>query len=276
MLVDLHLHTIASDGRCTAVELAELAVASGVSVMGVTDHDTVAACRDVAAAARQRGVEAITGIEFTAVEAGRDVHMLGYFLDIDDAGLLEFLATQRRKRIDRVERLAERLNELGLPVDVSPFLTAVATRGQSVGRPQVADAMIAAGHVANRRQAFDRWLAAGRPAFVEREGAVPERVIDIAHAAGGLVSLAHPGRTALEDQRIGQLVAAGLDAIEVYHPDHDAPAVAHYAELADRLGTLRTGGTDFHGDPSYPQTVGSVTLPAESWDRLRDAARCRQ
>jgi len=273
LLVDLHLHTIASDGRSTPVELAELAAAAGVSVIAVTDHDTVTACRDVAAAARERGVDAIAGIEFTAVEGGRDVHMLGYFLDVDDAHLIEFLGTQRRTRIARVERLAERLTELGMPVDVSPFLTAVATRGQSIGRPQVADAMIAAGHVANRREAFDRWLGAGKPAFVEREGASPERVIDIAHAAGGVISLAHPGRTGLDDQRIGQLVAAGLDAIEVYHPDHDADAVARYAELANQLGTLRTGGTDFHGDPSYPQTVGSVTLPPEYWDRLRDAAQ---
>lgn len=272
-MVDLHLHTIASDGRSTPVELVELAAASGVSVIAVTDHDTVAACRDVVAAAHARGIEAISGIEFTAVEGGRDVHMLGYFLDADDPRLLEFLVTQRQMRITRIERIAQRLAELGMSVDVGPFLTAVATRGMSIGRPQVADAMIAAGYVANRREAFDRWLGSGKPAFVEREGAPPERVIDIAHAAGGLISLAHPGRTGFEDQRIGELVAAGLDAIEVYHPDHDADTVARYDELANRLGTLQTGGTDFHGDPSYPQTVGSVTLPPEHWERLRHAAR---
>jgi predicted metal-dependent phosphoesterase TrpH len=276
MLVDLHLHTIASDGRSTPAELVELAVAGAVSVIAVTDHDTVSACRDVADAAREHGIEAITGIEITAVEDGRDVHMLGYFIDIDDPALLDFLATQRRTRLERIERVARRLAELGMPVDVGPFLTAVATRGLSIGRPQVADAMIAGGHVASRREAFDRWLGAGRPAFIEREGQPPERVIEIAHAAAGVISLAHPGRTALEDERISQLAAAGLDALEVYHSDHDAQAVNRYGALADRLGILRTGGTDFHGDPNSPLTVGTVTLPAADWERLRAAAARRR
>ena len=243
--------------------------------MAVTDHDTVTSCRDVIESARGRGIDAITGIEITAVEAGRDIHMLGYFLDIDDAGLAEFLAAQRQTRVARVERIAQRLGELGMPVDFTLFLAAAATRGQSIGRPQVADAMIAGGYVTSRRDAFDRWLGAGRPAFIERAGPSPESVIEIVHAARGLISLAHPGRTCLPDSRVSQLVAAGLDALEVYHSDHDADTVSRYAALADRLGTLRSGGSDFHGDPGYPLTVGSVSLPPEHWDRLRTAAQHR-
>jgi len=271
--VDLHLHTTASDGRSTPIELVELAAAAGVSVMAVTDHDTVASCRDVADAARERGIEAIAGIEITAVERGRDVHMLGYFFDLADNGLRDFLVTQRQFRVSRLERVAVRLAELGMPVNLTPFMTAAATLGRSIGRPQVADAMIAAGYVKGRREAFERWLGTGRPGFVDREGAPPERVIEIVHTARGLISLAHPGRTALEDQRISQLVAAGLDALEVYHSDHDAETIERYATLADQLGALRTGGTDFHADPSDALTVGTVTLPAEYWDRLRAAAQ---
>ena len=240
--------------------------------MAVTDHDTVASCREVAEAARKRGIEAITGIEITAVEAGWDVHMLGYFLDIDDPGLRAFLAGQRQTRIKRVERIAQRLGELGLAVDVAQLLIK-ATRGRSIGRPQVADAMVAGGHVTSRRDAFDRWLGAGRPAYIEREGAPPESVIEIVLAAKGVLSLAHPGRTGLADERLSQLVAAGLDALEVYHSDHDADTVSRYAALADRLGALRSGGSDFHGDPASPLTVGSVSLPLEHWDRLRTAQR---
>ena len=276
MIVDLHLHTTASDGRCTPAELVEIAAANRVSVLAVTDHDTVNSCPDVAAMARAHGIEAISGIEITAVESGRDVHMLGYFIDIQDAGLRDFLASQRQTRVVRVERVAQRLAELGMPIDVSPFITAALTSGQSIGRPQVADAMIAAGHLTSRRDAFSRWLGAGRPAFVPRDGALPERVIEIVHSAGGVISLAHPGRTGLDDQRITQLVAAGLDAIEVYHSDHDESTVARYAVLADELGALRTGGSDFHGDPSYPLTVGSVSLPSEYWNRLRAAAPSRR
>lgn len=274
-MVDLHLHTVASDGRLTPAELVDLAAANGVSVMAVTDHDTVASCRDVLDAAARRGIEAVAGIEITAVEAGRDVHMLGYFFDTEHAALRDFLATQRKSRAARVGRIVQRLAELGLPVDVDPVIAAAAARGRTIGRPQVADGMIAAGHVASRREAFERWLGSGRPAFIARDGAAPEVVIGIVHAAGGLISLAHPGRTGLDDQRIGQLVAAGLDAIEVYHSDHPAETVARYAALAERLGILRTGGSDFHGDPSYPLTVGSVSLPAEHWVTLRDASQHR-
>jgi 3',5'-nucleoside bisphosphate phosphatase len=275
LLVDLHLHTTASDGRLTPAELVQHAAAAGVNVMAVTDHDTVAACRDIARYARGRGIDAISGIEITAVEDGRDVHMLSYFVDVADAGLAGFLTAQRETRLDRLRRIAVRLTELGLPVDVSTVLKAAAATGRSVGRPLIADAMIACGYVATRREAFDVWLGGGRPAFLPRDGARPEDVIAVAHAAGGIISLAHPGRTALADERIRELVAAGLDAIEVYHSDHDAAQITQYAALADELGILRTGGSDFHGDPANPTTIGGTSLPAEQWERLRASTSTR-
>ena len=271
-MIDLHLHTTASDGRLTPAELVALAASAGIAVMAVTDHDTVASCAEIVTHARQRGIDAITGIEITAVEDGRDVHMLGYFIDVADPGLAEFLTSQRQTRLDRVRRIAERLNELGLPVDVEPALHAAVDGGRSVGRPQVADAMIAKGYVASRREAFDVWLAGGRPAFVPRQGATPERVIEIVHDARGVMSLAHPGRTALTDDRIRNLVLAGLDALEVYHSDHDAALVSRYAALADDLRVLRTGGSDFHGDPASSLRIGGSSLPLEHWERLRASA----
>jgi len=275
VLVDLHLHTTASDGRLTPAELVAHAAAAGVTVMAVTDHDTVAACADVARHARARDIDAVPGIEITAVEDGRDVHLLGYFIDTADPGLTEFLVAQRQIRLERLRRIALRLNELGLPVDVDPVISAATDTGRTVGRPQIADAMIASGYVANRREAFDVWLGGGRPAFVPRGGATPERVITVVHAAGGRISLAHPGRTGLADDRVRQLVTAGLDALEVYHSDHDAALVARYASLADDLGVLRTGGSDFHGDPASLLTIGRSSLPPEHWDRLRMSAAAR-
>ena len=274
-MIDLHLHTTASDGRLTPAELVAHAVAAGVTVMAATDHDTVASCAAIAAHARERGIQAITGIEITAVEQGRDVHMLAYFIDVADAGLTEFLVSQRETRLRRVRQIAARLTELGIPVDVEPVLRVAADTGQSVGRPQVADAMISKGYVATRREAFDVWLAGGRPGFVARQGAPPERVIEVAHAARGVISLAHPGRTALSDDRIRDLVTAGLDALEVYHSDHDAALVERYAALADDLGALRTGGSDFHGDPASPLRIGASSLPPEQWERLRESVAAR-
>jgi predicted metal-dependent phosphoesterase TrpH len=271
-VIDLHLHTTASDGRCTPDELVERASRAGVTVMAVTDHDTVAAISEVRRAAQASGIEVIDAIEITAVESGRDVHLLGYFIDPNDLQLDAFLAQQRAQRITRVEALARRLAQLGMPIDVGPLLMqAREGGGRSVGRPQVARAMVAAGYVADTREAFDRWLAADRPAFVPRDGAPPRSVIDIVHAAGGLVSLAHPGQTQV-DAQISAYVRAGLDAIEIYHPDHDAAAVDRYRHIALQLELLATGGSDFHGDADHGWEPGTVALPAIEWIRLRNAA----
>jgi 3',5'-nucleoside bisphosphate phosphatase len=269
--IDLHLHTTASDGRSTPAGLVSIASRVGLTVMAVTDHDTVAAVREVQAEGAGAGIEVVPGIEVTAVENGHDVHMLGYFLHPDDAALAGFLARQRETRVTRIEAIGRRLAELGLPVDVAALLAeAGAGGGRSIGRPQVARAMMAAGHVAGVREAFDRWLGRDRPAFVPRTGASPEEVIHILHRAGALVSLAHPGRTRI-DGRIPALRDAGLDALEVYHSDHDERLVARYAAMASDLGLLRTGGSDFHGDPVYGVEPGGATLPPREWERLLEA-----
>lgn len=268
--IDLHLHTTASDGRCSPLELVAHARAGGVTVMAATDHDTTAASAEVRAEAREHGIETITGIEVTAVESGRDVHVLGYFIDPADAALSAFLATQRARRIARVETIAMRLAELGVPVDVTDVLaTARQHPSRSVGRPQVARAMVAAGHVADTRAAFDQWLAEGLPAFIPRDGAPPEEVIAIIHRAGGIASLAHPGKTRI-DSRLLALKDAGLDALEVFHPDHDEAAASRYTRLAEDMNLLMTGGSDFHGDPAHGRSPGSVTLPLPHWERLLD------
>jgi predicted metal-dependent phosphoesterase TrpH len=272
--VDLHLHTTASDGRCSPTALVEQAAAGGVTVIAVTDHDTTAAVHEVQAAARECGIEAITGIEITAVEAGRDIHVLGYFVDPLDGPLAEFLVRQRASRIARVETIAEKLAALGMSIDVAAVIADAQGRsGRSVGRPQVARAMVASGHVKDIKEAFDRFLAQDGPVFVPRTGASPEEVVAIIHAAGGLASLAHPGRTRI-DARIRDLRDAGLDAIEVFHSDHDSGLVERYAEMSRTLDLLVTGGSDFHGDPGHGLTPGSAGLPAAEWSRL-SAARDR-
>jgi hypothetical protein len=272
LTIDLHLHTTASDGRCTPQELVDRAAAARLDVMAVTDHDTTAAVAGVRAAAHARGIEVITGIEITAVEDGRDVHILGYFIDPGYAPLAGFLARQRTQRIARVTAIGDRLAQLGMPIDIVPMVAqAREDGGRSIGRPQIARAMVAAGHVASTRDAFDRWLGTGCPAFVPRAGAPPGEVIALVHAAGGAASLAHPGQTAI-DTRIPALCLSGLDALEVYHPDHDAASTRRYRELATRLTVLVTGGSDFHGDPSHGVEPGSVTLPEDAWRRFRDSA----
>jgi predicted metal-dependent phosphoesterase TrpH len=267
-LIDLHLHTTASDGRCTPAELVRLARAASLTVIAATDHDTTAAVGDVGRSAALEGIEAIAGIEVTAVEDGRDVHVLGYFIDPDRAELQQFLAAQRAHRLARVREIAARLDALGMPVDIETVL-ADATRdpSRSVGRPQIARAMIAGGYVTTVDEAFARWLGRECPAFVPRVGASPEVVIATIHEAGGLASLAHPGRTDI-DERITSLRDAGLDALEAFHSDHDEAARERYARLARSLGLQVTGGSDFHGDPARATCPGSTTLPAAHWRAL--------
>jgi predicted metal-dependent phosphoesterase TrpH len=270
-LIDLHLHTTASDGRLTPTELVRRAAACGVRILAVTDHDTTDGIDEAAAESVRHGLQVIPGIEVTAVEGGRDIHMLGYFFDARDERLMRFLTGQRATRITRIEAMAARLGELGLPVDVQPVLEDARTHhGRSVGRPTLARAMVDAGHVTTMREAFDLWLGQDRPAFVERAGPSPEIVINVLHDAGGVVSLAHPGRTKI-DARIAPLRNAGLDAIEAYHSDHDEPTTQEYVAVARQLDLLVSGGSDFHGHPGHGLEPGASTLPQSDWERLSSA-----
>jgi predicted metal-dependent phosphoesterase TrpH len=216
----------------------------------------------------------VPGIEISAVADGRDVHVLGYFIDTSCASLRAFLDSQRQERDRRVREMGDRLAALGFPIDVSPILQD-ASAGRSVGRPQIAAAMLDAGYVRTRDEAFDRFLEFGGPAFVARRGAAPEAVVGIIHECGGIASLAHPGVTK-RDALIATLAAAGIDALEARHSDHDPPTEAHYRGLAADFGLLVTGGSDFHGDTGHRTPhLGTVTLPAEDFAPLRSAASRR-
>jgi len=265
-VIDLHLHTTASDGTETPVELVNTCRAAGLTTIGVTDHDTVAAVADVEAAARVAGLGFVAGIEITAAWSDRDIHILGYFLDADSADLAAFLGAQREDRVRRARAIAVRLEDLGVPIDMEALIAR--TKGRPVLRPQIAAALVAAGHVADEQEAFDRFIAEGRPAFVPRAGATPADVVRAVRDAGGVSSLAHPGVTNA-DGLIPELVAAGLDALEVYHVDHTEADTARYRDRARQCGLAVTGGSDYHGVRSHhAYGLGLVTLPAEDFDAL--------
>jgi len=275
-MIDLHTHTTASDGRCTPVELVARAAAAGVTVLSVTDHDTVDACQAVDAACVLARITFVPGIEITAVRDEVDVHLLGYFIDAESSGLRVFLAEQRQRRLDRVGRIIVQLETLGLHLDASAILRPAIDRpGISIGRPAVARALVAAGYVTTSSEAFASWLSRGRPAYVPREGAAPDHVIAQIHDAGGIASLAHPGLLR-RDEWIAGFAASGLDAIEAYHTSHDDEATGRYRSMAHRLRLGMSGGSDYHADESHGSArPGSVSLPAHAFDDLRDRATSR-
>jgi predicted metal-dependent phosphoesterase TrpH len=275
-MIDLHTHTTASDGRCSPADLVARAAAAGVTVLSVTDHDTVEACEAAGRACAAAGIGFVTGIEITAVRDEVDVHVLGYFLDWRSPTLRVFLAEQRQRRIDRVARMIARLDQLGLRLDSGAILRpAIDQPGTSIGRPAIARALVTAGYVSDTNEAFAQWLSRGRPGFVAREGAPIEQVISQIHGAGGVASLAHPGLLR-RDPWIADLASCGLDAIEVYHTRHDETLTDHYRCMAQRLELGVSGGSDYHADESHGAVhPGSVSLPADAFDQLRERATSR-
>jgi predicted metal-dependent phosphoesterase TrpH len=273
-VIDLHLHTTASDGKATPRELVQRARQAGLTTISVTDHDTIAALADAASAAAAAGVAFVPGIEITTLWNGTDVHVLGYFFDVQARPLLKFLATQREDRVRRVERIGATLGALGFPVDLRALLDRAAREPErSIGRPQIAQSLVEAGHVASTREAFDRFLAEGRAAFLPRHAPPPRFAIELIASADGISSLAHPG-TLGRDEIVPALARQGLTAIEAYHTDHGPDAIARYLALAGRYGLAVTGGSDYHAEPEYgAQALGSVTLPGPAFDRLVEVAR---
>jgi len=268
-VIDLHLHTTASDGRSAPADLIREASLVGIRILAVTDHDTVAAHEEARAAGRALGVAVIGGIEVTAVDAGRDVHVLGLFLERPDRPFLTFLETQRGNRRRRVAEIVARLAGVGVHLSLSDVLeTGTPGTGRAIGRPAVAQALVAGGHVASVAEAFDRYLADGRPGFVPRQGVDPPTVVGHLTRVGAVAAMAHPGKTGRDDL-IGPMVDAGMAAIEVFHPDHSPEDVARYAQLAADRGLLRTGGSDYHGSGSGRTAgFGRVGLPEADYQAL--------
>jgi predicted metal-dependent phosphoesterase TrpH len=261
-VIDLHLHTTASDGRCDPPTLVRLAWQAGLRTIAVTDHDTMAGVPDATRAGRDFNIRVVAGIEITAVLDDGDVHVLGYFLEPDNRELTIFLEAQRADRVERARAMAVRLAELGKPIDLDALLRPLATRPDwSVGRPAIAHALVAAGHVSTPAAAFQQLIGEGCPAWMPRKGAAPADVIRTIAKAGGVASLAHPGLIG-RDELIEGWIRDGLPAIEVHHSEHSAADVTRYTSLARQFGLAITGGSDYHGDDRNGRSsLGTISLP---------------
>lgn len=265
--VDLHAHTTFSDGVLTPEALVARAIEKRLAALAVTDHDTVEAVPRARSAAGAT-LELIPGIEMSTAFEGADLHILGYYVNPEHGALRERLLRFQQERRERALSIVERLRELGAPVDLEAVLE-LAGPGV-VGRPHVAEAMVRAGLVADFDDAFDRYLGSQAPAYVPRPAFSPGEAIALIHAADGVSVLAHPG-SQMPDSVIERLRTSGLRGLEVWHPQHGNATVRRYRALAERLGLLETGGSDFHGEHRSVD-LGELPVPVTVLDPLKAAA----
>ncbi len=263
--VDLHAHSTASDGALAPAEGVRIAHAAGLSAYALTDHDTLAGIPEAQATADTLGIRLVPGVEMSVHQGTEEVHLLGLHIrDVSDLqARLEGIRGFRRARAETIVTL---LNAAGVAVTFDAVLTESA--GGAIGRPHVARAMVAGGYVRDMREAFDKWLAAGRPAYVDKERLDIAEGIRMIHEAGGIAVYAHPG-TDGRREKIEPLAAAGLDGIEVKHPSHSREDELRLASLAAFFGLVVSGGSDWHGATNGTRVLGAMHVPA-SWLDLQD------
>jgi 3',5'-nucleoside bisphosphate phosphatase len=273
MRIDLHTHSSVSDGTDAPAELVRKALAVGLDVVALTDHDTFDGLDEAVAEGERLGLGVVRGMELSCSRRGSSVHVLAYGADPASPELAAEMARVRDGRLGRLAGVLRKLAELGVPVSEAEVMAQVGN-SPSVGRPHIADALIAAGHVRDRQEAFDRFLADGGPAHVHRYTIEVDRGIDLVHEAGGLAVIAHPwgrGRERLLPPNVLQDLARdhGLDGIEVDHQDHDSDARRRLRALAESLGLLATGSSDYHGTGKLDHDLGCNTTDAAVFTEMQ-------
>lgn len=269
-VVDLHVHSTASDGSLSPRQLIDLSVQAGLAAISITDHDSIDGCREIIETGTPLPIEFMTGVEVSAaypVEFPRSgsLHILGYGIDINHPALNEHLKNQQQSRNQRCPQIVQRLNDLGIPLRLDEVV--VLSGGDQVGRPHIARALKKNGWVTSVNEAFDKYIGKQGPAYVEKERLACELTLDLIDQAGGIPVLAHPGLIDTADHKeveelVNILTAKGLKGLEVFYPGHSDEQTRFYTDLTARYNLLPTGGTDFHGaiNPEIKLGVGTGDL----------------
>jgi len=272
--IDLHTHSNRSDGTFEPAEVVRLAAARGLDVVALTDHDTTDGLAEALATGAEVGVEVVPGVELSSEYRRTSIHVLCYWMDVGDADLQAELQRLRDDRFRRGELMVERLRELGL--DVSFERVREIASGGNIVRPHVAQAMVEAGVVQTEKQAFDEWIADGRPAHVAKHALHPVDAVALIRSVGGVCVLAHPGmwgdQSSVPEELIEAMAAAGMGGLETDHIDHPPEQREHYRAVASRLGLIPTGGSDCHGTRYDPVRLGTALCDPGSFAALRALA----
>jgi len=273
-VIDLHTHSTASDGTEAPAVVVEQAVRAGLTTLGLTDHDTTLGWDEASGAALRLGMPLVPGIEVSCSRRGRSVHLLAYLPDPDHPGLRGELERARTSRDTRLERMVGLMAADGIPITLDEVLAQV-EQGATAGRPHIADALVAAGVVDHRDEAFARWLGNEGPYYVGHYAPDPVRAVRLVRSAGGVAVVAHPhsvyrGRV-LSDELIEEMAGAGMAGIEARHRDHTPEAVRHLTDLAGALGLFTTGSSDYHG-AGKRNRLGENTTDPEVLARIESLA----
>lgn len=261
--VDLHSHSTASDGACAPADVVREAHRLGLAALALTDHDTTAGLAEATAEGRLLGVRVVPGVELSAVEDDHETHILGLHLS-DITPIDSKLSELRDMRRTRAQKIVEQLNGHGVRITFAAVLEQSA--GAAIGRPHVARALIAEGWAVDSRDAFDRYLAAGRPGYVSKDRLTVKDAIALIHRAGGLAVVAHPAQAGTRE-RIEALVNDGLDGIEVKHPSHSNEDVLRLSALVQHFELVPSGGSDWHGGAGGQRVLGVMRVPGEWLDQ---------
>ena len=268
--VDLHSHSTASDGAFAPAVVVQEAHKVGLAAIALTDHDTTAGLAEAQEEGKRLGIRVVPGVELSAVENEQETHILGLHLG-STAPIDARLAELRDMRRTRASKIVDLLNANGVRITFESVLEQAGAA--AIGRPHVARALIAEGWATDSRDAFDRYLASGRPGFVAKEQLTMRDAIEIIHAAGGIAIVAHPGQNGTR-ARIETLLKDGLDGVEVRHPSHSNEDVTRLMALVEHFGLVPSGGSDWHGLPG-PRTLGVMRVPMEwlLWQDQRVSSR---
>jgi predicted metal-dependent phosphoesterase TrpH len=273
--IDLHTHTLHSDGTFSPRQLVELARERGLDVLAVTDHDTTGGLAEAFLAGADLGVEIVPGVELSTVREGHGIHVLSYYVDEDNPDLAAELQRLREDRLRRGEGMVAKLRELGYPITFERVREIA--EGGNIIRPHVAQALVEAGVVATVKDAFSEDLiGTGGRAYVEKHALHPVEALALIHRAGGVGVLAHPGTwreaSPVPEAVVDELVEGGLDGIEAAHPEHTPEMEQGYVALAERHGLFWTGSSDCHGARYEPVRLGMRTTPTGQFERLKARA----
>ena len=265
---DLHIHTYYSDGTQSPQEVVDEAVAAGLSCIAITDHDVVDGVQLAQRAAQGRGLEVVAGIELSSEVGGKDIHILGYFIDCQKGPLVERLEALQQARIERMKKMISKLNEMNIgPIDLQEICAL--SQSKAVGRPHLAAVLQKKGFVSSLREAFDKYIGEGCPAYFTKYDQTPFEAIQLIKKSGGIAVMAHPMLTQ-KDELIPGFVQAGLDGIEVYYPYCSENVIKFYEGIARKHNLLTTGGSDAHGKAKEHTFIGKQKIPYELVERMKE------